>query len=125
MKSSKILPWTFQLLAAALLASAATPKFLSATASVELFTKLGMEPGGRYVVAVLEAAATLLLLTENFAAIGAVLGTSVMVGAGIAHATKLGFGGPVETAFWFAAFASCHVVLYLRRKTIPILGETL
>ncbi len=125
MKTSQVLTWVCQLLAAALLATAASSKFLSTEASVQLFTNLGMEPGGRYVVAVLEAAGALLLLTENFAAIGAVLGTSVMVGAGIAHATKLGFGSPAETIFWGACFASCHAVLYLRRKTIPLLGETL
>lgn len=125
MKPSRILTWACQLAAAGLLGMAATPKFVSAEASVRLFTSLGMEPGGRYVVAVLEAAATLLLLTENFAAIGAVIGTSVMVGAGIAHATKLGFGSAAEALYWGCSFASCHAVLYLRRKTIPILGETL
>ena len=83
------LTYAAQVMAAVILLMASAMKFVGNVDSVEVFVRLGMEPGGRYLIAVIEALAALLLLSP-LAALGSVIAVGVMSGAIIAHATQLG-----------------------------------
>ena len=101
------------------------PKFMGAPDSVALFTKLGMEPYGRYVIASVELLACLLLLIPASAVYGAVLAAGVMAGAIMGHFTKLGFEGIMGQMFGMAivVFLSALGVTYLRRRQLPIVDK--
>ena len=66
--------------AAMLLLMVSVMKFIGDPGSIEIFVSLEMEPTGRYVIAVIEMVAALLLLTP-FAALGSVMAVAVMCGA--------------------------------------------
>jgi len=65
-------------------------KFTGHPESVELFTKLGLEPWGRIGTGVIELIASILLLTPATVFIGAFLGIGLMSGAILSHLTNIG-----------------------------------
>lgn len=119
--------WICQLIAAGILLRAGVAKFLSVESTVTLFTSLGMEPFGRYLIATIECASALLLLTKHFAAIGALLTVATMCGALIAHITKLGVLSSFDEAHQLIPLllllSSSGIVLYARRRSIPLVGD--
>lgn len=124
MKPNLIVSWVCQIAVAAILSPAVYYKFVSADAAIQNFTTLGMEPTGRYVVAVLELVTILMLLIPQSVAWGAILGWGLMSGALIAHATELGFTGPaLPTALMaIASWLLCGVLLYVRREKIAFMS---
>ncbi len=122
------LTWAAQGVAASLLLMASTMKFMGAPGSVEVFVTLGMEPAGRYLIAIIELVAGLLLLSP-LAAVGSVIVVAVMCGAIIAHVTQLGLevnnDGGMAVGMLVAVLLCSGYVLASRRKEIPIVGETL
>lgn len=129
MNAKNISLWICQLAAAGILLWAGLHKFVGASEAVALFTRLGMEPFGRFLIGTIECAGGLLLLTESFSAIGAMIAASVATGALIAHSTHLGFGvahdGGRQLVLLALLGVTSGIVLYARRKNIPIIGETL
>lgn len=122
------LTYTAQAVAAALMLTAAVLKFIGNTNSVAIFDSLDMEPTGRYVIAAVEVAGAMLLLSP-FAALGSVLVVGVMCGAIIAHVTQLGLvvnndGGQL-VGMLGVVLLSASYVLVSRRKEIPLVGDTL
>ena len=117
-----------QVVAAAILLFTAYMKLTGDPASIEVFARLGMEPGGRYVIGVIEVLASLLLLSP-LAGIGALLGMCVMCGAIIAHVTILGLvvndDGGLLVGMLATVLVCAGYVLVSRRKEIPFVGETL
>ncbi len=114
--------------AAMLLLMAAVMKFIGDPGSVAVFVSLDMEPGGRYVIAVVELVAALLMLSP-FAALGSVIAACVMCGAIIAHTTQLGLvvnddGGRL-VGMLVVVLLRTGYVLVSRRKEIPVVGGTL
>ncbi len=65
-------------------------KFTGHPESVELFTKLGVEPWGRIGTGVIELIASVLLLIPSTVFIGAFLGFGLMSGAILSHFTVIG-----------------------------------
>ncbi len=122
-KSSLITSWVFQLIVAGILLSTLPYKFGSAQESVQLFSKLGMEPYGRYLIGTIELLVALLILIPSSVVLGAFLGAGIMAGAIIGHITKLGFEGDAGTLGLMAilVFVSCLVVLYLRRSQLSVI----
>lgn len=115
-------------IAATLLLATSVMKFMSDPGSVEIFVVLEMEPTGRYLIAVVELVAALLLLSP-FAAVGSVFAVSVMCGAIIAHVTQLGLvvnddGGMLVGLLTMVLVTSCYVLIS-RRREIPLVGSTL
>lgn len=117
-----IVLWCVKLIAAAALGYASYLKMTSAPVEIELFTKLEMEPEGRYLIGALEGLAALALLVPQSAVYGAFLGLGIMCGAVMGHLTKLGLPG-IEFALLVAA--CCVVVLYIRRHDAPFIGNLL
>ena len=77
-------------------------KFTGAKESVEIFTKLGVEPWGRYFTGTLELIAGLMLLYPKTAIKGAVVTIAVMIGAVLSHIFALGTSGDQGQLFWMA-----------------------
>ena len=77
-KSEWVVSWICRIVAAVILAQTLFFKFTGAQESIFIFTKVGLEPWGRYGSGVAELIAVVLLLTPRFAWAGAVLalGTS-------------------------------------------------
>lgn len=124
-KQSHVISWVLQIFVAGVLLWTLPYKLGGASESVALFSELGMEPHGRYIVGCIELLVCLLILIPGGIVRGAFLGAGVMMGAIIAHVTRLGFSGDAGVLGWFAVviFLGCVAILYLRRKEFSIIGR--
>lgn len=120
-RAQLILCWLFQITASAILAFAGIHKMMSADIQVEMFTSLGMEPTGRYIIGTLEIIAAFFLLTDALSAAGALLGLAIMLGAIIAHSTVLGVSPTM--LLLFTVVICCLIVAYIRRENLPFVGK--
>ncbi len=120
--------WIPRLIAAVIMALVAYLKLTGNPADVALFTELGMEPAGRILTGIIEGICALLLLSP-YAPVGGVLTSAVMVGAFIAHATKIGFivhdDGGKHMILLAVTMTSALLVAYVRRAELPLIGDTL
>ena len=124
-KNQTYVSWGAQIIAAAILATAMVPKFISAPEAIDTFTTLGVEPWGRYVVAIGELLAVVLLVAPfRQHALGALVAVGVMVGALSSHAWKLGFSGDAASMAGMAivVLIASLGVLFIRRRELPIVG---
>ncbi|MFH6982947.1 DoxX family protein [Marinoscillum sp. 108] len=119
--------WLLSILAAFLLLQTLFYKFSGSDESVYIFTQVGMEPWGRYASGVVELLAGVLLLSQKYRAYGAVLGLGVISGALFFHLTSLGIEvlGDDGRLFYYAltVFISCILLLIMRKKDIPLIGQ--
>jgi uncharacterized membrane protein YphA (DoxX/SURF4 family) len=90
MKNTVIISWILRVIAAAILLQTLYFKLTANPESVELFTKLGVEPWGRIGTAIIELIAGILLLIPSTVFIGAFLGVGLMAGAIMSHLTVIG-----------------------------------
>ena len=90
MKFKSILSWALRLIAAIILLQTLYFKFTGQPESVELFSKLGIEPWGRIGTGVIELIASILLLIPSTIVIGAALGVGLMSGAILSHLLVIG-----------------------------------
>jgi len=90
MKFKTILSWALRLIAAVILLQTLYFKFSAHPESVELFTKLGIEPWGRIGTGIIELIASILLLIPATVFVGAFLGIGLMAGAILSHLTVIG-----------------------------------
>ena len=90
MKLKTILSWTLRLIAAIILLQTLYFKFTGQPESVELFTKLGVEPWGRIGTGVIELIASILLLLPATVIFGAIMGLGLMAGAILSHLLVIG-----------------------------------
>ena len=84
-KSQRTISWVCRVTAAVILMQTLFFKFSGAPESVYIFTKVGMEPWGRYGSGVAELIASVLLLTPFFPWAGAALALGIMGGAIVSH----------------------------------------
>lgn len=105
--------WLAKLLAAGRLGYAAYAKLMSHAGDVELFTRIGWEPQGRYLIGGLEVLAAILIIIPQSAIYGSFLGLGIMLGAMIGHLTAFQLDG-IQNALFVAA--CCVTVLYIRRN---------
>ena len=104
-------------------------KFTAAPESVYIFTKVGLEPWGRIGSGVVELIAAILLFVPRLHWLGAGIAIGVLAGAIFSHLTVLGIvvmddGGLL---FFLAVITvvCCAVVLFLERRSIPLVGARL
>lgn len=90
MKLQTIISWALRLIAAIILLQTLSFKFTAHPESVELFTKLGVEPWGRIGTGVIELITGVLLLIPATAFIGGFLSFGLMSGAILSHLTVIG-----------------------------------
>lgn len=126
MKTQKLIyvSWTSQIVAAIILAQTLFFKFTAAPESVAIFTKLGIEPFGRYFAGIMELITVILLLIPRKAWIGAILGIGTMAGAIMAHLTVLGIESNGDGGYLFLlaliTLICCMTVAYIRKSDIFI-----
>ena len=117
-----IFTWALRVIAAFILLQTLYFKFTAQPESVELFTKLGMEPWGRIGTGVVELIASILILIPRTTLIGAIMGLGLMSGAIFFHLTKLGiyFGGDaILFTYAVITFVCCGLLIIIYRKNIP------
>ncbi len=125
MKLRFALSWFLQVIVAVVLGTSAISKFLGNPEAVRVFSSLGMEPGGRFLIGGLEAMVALLLLIPFGAPWGAILGWGLMSGALIAHLTEIGIAGlflPMSMAAGFN-WCACAVILLIRRDQVAFIRQ--
>ncbi len=122
-----IISWTARLLAAFILLQTLYFKFSGVEESVYIFSKLGIEPWGRYASGIVELMAAVLILIPAYTGLGALIAGGVMTGAIFSHFSILGIeihqdGGLL---FLYAVIVfTCSVYLVVeKRNTIPIIGK--
>ena len=124
MKPQTIISWILQICIIAVFIPSSYLKLTGASESIETFTLLGMEPAGRYIIGFLEAATCLLLIAPNSIAYGGILSFCIMLGAILAHLTKLGFND-AACFICIALLIISAIVTYLRRMQIKAIARML
>lgn len=124
-----ILSWVLRIAAAVIMVQTLYFKFTGAPESIYIFTKVGMEPFGRYASGVAELIASILLLIPRTTWLGALIGLGVIGGAIMSHLTILGIvvqdDGGTLFALAIVVFLCCAVLLFMNRKDIPVIGPKL
>ncbi len=90
MKTNTYLLWTCRLVAAIIMLQTLFFKFSGAEESIYIFTKVGIEPWGRYGSGVAELIASILILIPKTSVYGAIMAIGVMAGAIASHLFILG-----------------------------------
>ena len=103
--------WILRLVPAIILLQTLYFKFTAQPESVQLFTRIGMEPYGRIGTGVLELIAAILILIPRYTGYGAILGLVMMTGALYFHLTKIGI--------FFEAMPCFLSMLSLRLSVVP------
>ena len=120
MKISTIVYWIARLISAIIMAQTLFFKFTGAAESVEIFTKMGIEPWGRVGTGVMELIASILLLINATARWGALLACGLMAGAIGSHLFVLGIEVQGDGGYLFilalVVFISSLYVLWVNRE---------
>ena len=123
---SGITDWALRLVPAAILGMAVPAKFTGDPGAIAVFTQLGAEPFGRLATGGFELLAVALLLVPALAIYGAMLAAGLMSGAILSHLVVLGVapgGDPSMFAMAVVAFVIAWVVIWRRRREIPLIGQ--
>jgi putative oxidoreductase len=122
-----VVSWICRIAAALILLQTLSFKFTGAEESVYIFTKVGLEPWGRYGSGIAELFAAVLLLCPRTSWLGAFIAAGVMVGAIGSHVTKLGIVVKDDGGLLFAlaviVLVAALVTLFIHRHQIPIVGN--
>src|SRR6516165_5214252 len=124
-KTQSVVSWICRLTAAVILLQTLFFKFSGAPESVYIFTKVHMEPWGRYGTGAIELIAAALLLSSRHCWLGALLALGVISGAIASHLTVLGIEVQGDHGLLFAlavvVFVASAITLFLHRHQIPFL----
>jgi uncharacterized membrane protein YphA (DoxX/SURF4 family) len=115
-----IFSWLLRIAAAVILLQTLYFKFTGHPESVELFTKLGVEPWGRIGTGVIELIASVLLLLPATVFAGAFLGCGLMAGAILSHLTVIGIESKGDGGQLFmlaiVVLICCLILLLLHKQ---------
>ncbi len=115
-----IISWLLRVVAAVILLQTLYFKFTGHPESVELFTKLGVEPWGRIGTGVIELITGILLLIPSTAFIGAALGIGLMSGAILSHIAVIGIESKGDGGQLFIlaiiVFVCCSITSLLHKQ---------
>ena len=127
LKWIRVLDWCLRAIAAVIMLQTLFFKFTGAPESIYIFTKVHMEPWGRYGTGTVELIASLLLFSRCHAWLGALLALGVMSGAIMSHLTVLGIvvqnDGGLLFGMALAVFLTSATVAFLHRNQIPFLPK--
>lgn len=124
-KFKSILSWFLRIVVVIILLQTLYFKFTGQPESVELFTKLGVEPWGRIVTGIMELVASILLLLPSTIFVGAFLAVGLMSGAILSHLTVLGIeskgdGGQLFTLAIVVMLCSLIILILHKEQGIAI-----
>jgi len=115
-----IISWLLRVAAAVILLQTLYFKFTGHPESVELFTKLGVEPWGRIGTGIIELITGILLLIPSTAFIGAALGIGLMSGAILSHIAVIGIESKGDGGQLFilaiVVFICCFITALLHKQ---------
>ncbi|WP_305983069.1 DoxX family protein [Roseivirga thermotolerans] len=121
LNTRNILNWALRLIPAIIMLQTLYFKFTGAEESVYIFTRIGMEPWGRYVVGTTELLAGILLLTRWYG-LGAIVGLGTITGAIFFHLTVLGIEVQGDGGYLFilalTVFMACTLLILLHFKEV-------
>lgn len=119
-KFKPVVYWIVRLVAVIIMVQTLYFKFSGAEESVYIFSKTGMEPWGRIATGVFELIASVLILINSTAWLGAVLGLGLMGGAILIHFTVLGIEVQGDNGYLFAlaliVALCCAVILGFNKQ---------
>ncbi|MEJ2113168.1 MAG: DoxX family protein [Flavobacteriaceae bacterium] len=125
----KHIPFFLRIIVALILIQTLRFKFTAHPDSVYIFETVGLEPIGRIGIGVLELIAGILLLIPKTVWAGALLTLGLIGGAVFMHLTQLGIEVNNDKGVLFitavVTFILSAIILFLYRKSIPIIGEKL
>lgn len=128
-KIRPIVYWAARIAAAVIMVQTLYFKFTAAGESVYIFSTLGMEPWGRIGTGVMELVASVLILINSTAWLGALLGLGLMGGAIFFHLTLLGVEVDGDGGYLFVlallVALCCTVVLVFDRQRMISLARQL
>jgi uncharacterized membrane protein YphA (DoxX/SURF4 family) len=120
-----IISWAARIAAAIIMIQTLYFKFSGAEESVYIFSAVGIEPWGRIGTGILELVASVLILINATAWIGALLGLGLMAGAILIHLKILGIEVKDDGGYLFflaiIVSACCVIVLANNRLRITTL----
>jgi putative oxidoreductase len=126
-KLQKIASYVVRFTAAIILLQTLFFKFTGAPESVYIFTKVGLEPWGRYGSGVVEFIAAVLLMSSCYGWLGALIALGVMGGAIMSHLTVLGIVVQDDGGLLFGLAITVTVcsliILVLHRRQIPFVAQ--
>ena len=126
-RTERIVSWACRIVAAVILVQTLFFKFTGAGESIYIFTKVGLEPWGRYGSGAAELVTTILLLTPRFAWVGALLALGVISGALVSHLTVLGIvvqnDGGLLFGLAITVLVTSAVTAFLHRRQIPVVSQ--
>ena len=114
-----IFMWVLRIIPALIMLQTLFFKFTGAAESIYIFSKLNIEPWGRYGSGVAELIAGILLLIPRYSVWGALLALGVMGGAILSHLTVLGIEimGDKGQLFYMALItAACSAIILFLNK---------
>lgn len=124
-KLKLIIIWAARIVAAIIMIQTLYFKFSGAEESVYIFSTIGIEPWGRIGTGILELIASVLILINTTAWIGALLGLGLMGGAILTHLTILGIEVKGDGGYLFVlaiiVSACCVLILADNRQRITAL----
>ncbi len=114
--------WLLRIVAAIIMLQTLYFKFSGAEESIYIFTALGIEPWGRFLVASFELIASILILYPRSTGIGALLGMGLMLRAIFSHITVLGLvvkddGGQLFT-YACIVLVCCSILVFQNRESL-------
>ena len=118
--------WAARIVAAVIMVQTLYFKFTGSEESVYIFSTVGMEPYGRIGVGIMELMASVLLLINGTAWIGATLALGLMGGAIMMHLTLLGIsvkndGGQLFLYAVIVLLCSLYVLFLNKEKIMQLL----
>lgn len=120
-KTKTVINWVLRIVPALIMLQTLYFKFTGAEESIYIFTEVGMEPWGRYLVGTTELVAGVLLLTSWYG-LGALIGIGAMSGAIFFHLTKLGIEVQGDGGYLFAlaltVFTTCTLLILTNFKDV-------
>lgn len=124
MKIQNIIEWALRIVAAVILLQTLYFKFTGHPESVELFSKLGVEPWGRIGTGIIELVTGVLLLIPSTVVFGALLGIGLMLGAIASHLLVLGIESQGDGGQLFGlaiiVLACCIIIAFLQKSKIQV-----
>ncbi|MBX2945201.1 MAG: DoxX family protein [Cyclobacteriaceae bacterium] len=128
MKINEIIYWAARLIAAIIMLQTLYFKFTASEESVYIFTTVGMEPWGRYGTGIAELIASVLLLVNATAWLGAVLAFGIMAGAIVMHLTVLGVevkgdGGQLFIYALLVLVSAGYILLKNKKEIISLIEK--
>lgn len=124
-RNTILLFWFVRIVAALIMLQTLYFKFTGAKESIEIFTRMGMEPWGRFGTGVVELIASILILIPATVWLGAILSIGVISGAILSHLTILGIEVQGDGGYLFIlaviTLICSLIALFLDRKQMPAL----